>query len=133
MLGRARADLDEHLLVLLYNSMVLRHLQYCLMVWGNFEVDRNKAQGETLLKLQKRFVGLIASKGGRYHADPLFAGYGILKVKVLYWRQLRLHAWKFHNGWCTKPTDLNVFLSSYNSASGRPLQHQGITVHNKHL
>jgi hypothetical protein len=80
VLGSARADLDEHLLVSLYNSMVLSHLRYCLMVWGNFGADRNKAQGETLLKLQKRFVGIIAGKGSHYHADPLFAKYGILKV-----------------------------------------------------
>jgi hypothetical protein len=86
VLGRAGADLSEHLLISLYNSMVLPHLQYCLMVWGNFEADRNKAQGETLLKLQKRFVGLISGKSGRYHVDPLtlFAKYGILKVGDLY-------------------------------------------------
>jgi hypothetical protein len=99
VLGRARADLNERLLVSLYNGMVLPHLQYCLMVWRNFEADRNKAQGETLLKLPKRFVGLIADKSGRYHADPLFAKYGILKVVDLYWQQLRMHAWRFHNGW----------------------------------
>jgi hypothetical protein len=97
VLGRARADLNEHLLISLYDSLVLPHLQYCLMVWGNFEADRNKVQGETLLKLQKRFVGIIAGKGGRYHADPLFAKYGILKVEELYRQQLRMHAWKFHN------------------------------------
>jgi hypothetical protein len=43
-------------------------------------------------------VGLIAGKGGRYHADPLFAKYGILKVRDIYRQQLRMHAWKFHNG-----------------------------------
>ena len=98
VLGRVRADLDEHLLLSLYNSMVLPHLQYCLMVWGDFEAGRNLAYGETLLKLQKRFMGLIAGKGGRYHADPLFSGYGVLKVGDLYRQQLRLHAWKFCNG-----------------------------------
>jgi hypothetical protein len=67
VLGRVIADLDEHLLLSLYNSMVLPHLQYCLMVWGDFEAGRNLAYGETLLKLQKRFVELIAGKGGRYH------------------------------------------------------------------
>jgi hypothetical protein len=51
VLGRARTDLDEHLLLSLYNSMVLPHLQYCLMVWGDFEASRNLAYGETLLKL----------------------------------------------------------------------------------
>jgi hypothetical protein len=97
VLGRARADFNERLLISLYNSLVLPHLQYCLMVWGNFEADRNKAQGETLLKLQKRFVGIIAAQGGRYHADPLFAKYGILKVGNRYRQQLRMHASKFHN------------------------------------
>jgi hypothetical protein len=67
------------------------------MVWGNFEADRNKAQGKNLLKLQKRFVSIIAGQGGRYHADPLFAKYGILKVGDLYRQELRMHAWKFHN------------------------------------
>jgi hypothetical protein len=56
------------------------------------------AYREALLKLQKRFVRLIAGKGGRYHADPLFAGYGVLKVGDLYREQLRLYAWKFWNG-----------------------------------
>jgi hypothetical protein len=32
VLGRTRVDLDEHLPISLYNSMVLTHLQYCLMV-----------------------------------------------------------------------------------------------------
>jgi hypothetical protein len=38
-----RADLDEYLLLSLYNSMVLPHLQYCLMLWGDFEAGRNGA------------------------------------------------------------------------------------------
>jgi hypothetical protein len=98
VLGRVKADLDEHLLLSLNNSMVLPHLQYCLMVWGDFEAAMNLAYGETLLKLQKRFLELIAGKGGRYHADSLFSGYGVLKVGDLYRQQLRLHAWKFCNG-----------------------------------
>jgi hypothetical protein len=75
--------------------MVLPHLPYYLMVWGDFEVGRNLAYGETFLKLHKSFVGLIAGKGGWYHADPLFAGYGILKVGDLYRHQFRLHTYKF--------------------------------------
>jgi hypothetical protein len=68
------------------------------MVWGDFQASRNWAYGETLLKLQKRFAGLRAEKRGRYHADPRFARYGILKVGDLYRQLLRLHAWKFWNG-----------------------------------
>ena len=52
----------------------------------------------SLLRYQKRFAGLVAGKRGRYHADPLFAQYGMLKVGDLYRQQLRVHAWRFQNG-----------------------------------
>ena len=85
-------------LLSLYNGLVLPHLQYCLMVWGNFEACRNKGRGEELLRLQKRYVGIMAGKRGLYHADPLFFRFGVLKVGDLYRQQLRLHGWKCWNG-----------------------------------
>ena len=54
--------------------------------------------GGSLLRYQKRFAGLVAGKRGRYHADPLFAAHGMLKVGDLYRQQLRVHAWRFWNG-----------------------------------
>ena len=33
-----------------------------------------------------------------YHADPLLAQHGMLKVEDLYRQQLRVHAWRFWNG-----------------------------------
>jgi hypothetical protein len=39
---------------------------------------------DALLRLQKRFVGLMAGKKGRYPADPLFVRFGLLKVGDLY-------------------------------------------------
>ena len=35
---------------------------------------------------------------GSYHADPLFAEQGMLKVGDLYRQQLRMYAWQFWNG-----------------------------------
>ena len=98
IMGRASGVLNGGLLLSLYNGMVLPHLQYCLMVWGDFEAGRNKTRGEALLRLQKRFVGLMAGKRGIYHADPLFARFGVLKVGDLYRQQVRVHAWQFWNG-----------------------------------
>ena len=49
------------------------------MVWGDFEVGRNR-------------------KRGVYHVDPLFSRFGVLKVGDLYRQQVRFHAWKFWNG-----------------------------------
>ena len=60
--------------------------------------DRNKVRGDALLRLQKRFVGLVAGSVGLYHADPLFARFGVLKVGDLYRQQLRVHGWKFWHG-----------------------------------
>ena len=77
----------------LYNGLVLPHLQYCLMVWGNFAMDRNKTRKDALLRLHKRFVCLMAGKRGQYHADPLFTMFGDLDRQ-----QVRVHAWKFWNG-----------------------------------
>ena len=37
VLGRARAVLGGRALLSLYNGLVLPHLQYCLLVWGDFK------------------------------------------------------------------------------------------------
>ena len=98
VVGRAAAVLGGGSLLSLYNGLVLPHLQYCLLVWGDFRGGRNATLGESLLKYQKRFAGLVAGRRGRYHADPLLAGAGMLKVGDLYRMQLRVHAWQFLNG-----------------------------------
>ena len=54
--------------------------------------------GDALLRCQKRFAGLVAGRHGLYHADPLFAQFGMLKVGDLYRQQLRVHAWRFWRG-----------------------------------
>ena len=98
VIGRAGTVLGGGQLLTLYNSMVLPHLQYCLVVWGDFQEGRNIVVAEGLLRLQKRFMGLIAGKRGRFHADPLFLEYGVLKIGDLYRQQLRVHAWQFWQG-----------------------------------
>ena len=98
VLGRAGAVLGGSSLLSIYNGLVLPHLQYCLMVWGDFQGVRNGTLAGVLLRYQKRFAGLVAGVKGRYHADPLFAQNGMLKVGDIYRQQLRVHAWRFHNG-----------------------------------
>ena len=98
MLGSAGAVLGGHSVLLLYNGLVLPHLQYCLLVWGDFQGAGNVTLAGSLLRYQKRIAGLVAEKRGPYHADPLFAQYGMLKVGDLYRQQLRIHAWRFQNG-----------------------------------
>ena len=65
------------------------------MVWGDIVGDRNATLAGALLGYQKRFAGLVAGRRGRYHADPLLAQHGMLKLGDLYRQQLRVHAWRF--------------------------------------
>ena len=41
---------------------------------------------------------MVEGKTGAYHADPLFAKYGVLKIEDLFRQQTRIHAWQFWNG-----------------------------------
>ena len=93
VVGRARPNLGRRATLSLYNGLVLPQLQYCLLVWGDFQGGRNKIVGDNLLRLQKRFANVIEGSGTRLHSDPLFAKYGMLKVEDLYRQQMRVHAW----------------------------------------
>ena len=53
IIGRARGFMNGPQLLLLYNTMVLPHLQYCLLNWGNFKRDGNSGLRGGLVSLQK--------------------------------------------------------------------------------
>ena len=73
-------------------------------------------RGEALLKLQKRFMGLVAGKRGLFHADPLFYKFGVLKIGDLYRHQLRVYAWQFWKG--RLPESQAVLLGRVESTHG---------------
>ena len=98
VLGRAWAVLGGDAILSLYNGLVLPHLQYCLMIWGDFQGCSNVTLGGSLLRFQKRVAGIVAGRRGRYHADPLLAQFGMLKIGDLYRQQLRVHGWRFWHG-----------------------------------
>ena len=98
VIGRARSFMNRAQLSLLYNTMVLPHLQYCLINWGNFKGDRNLGLRDGLLSLQKRLVRIICGTHRISHADPLFAELGALKVDDLYAQAVRDFAFKAARG-----------------------------------
>jgi hypothetical protein len=72
--------LPPRIKVLLYNTLIRSHLEYCITNWGGAQ--------EYIIKpleiLQKKAVRVVNDSQLRAHSDPIFARYGILKLKDLY-------------------------------------------------
>ena len=98
IIGRARGFMNGPQLSLLYNTMVLPHLQYCLINWGNFKGDRNIGLRDGLLTLQKSLVRIITGAHRISHADPLFAGLGMLKIDDLFTQAVGVYSYKLSTG-----------------------------------
>ena len=100
--------MDKPRLFLLYNTMVLPHLQYCLINWGNFRGDRNLGLRDRLLSLQKCLVRIICGAGHISHADPLFAQLNTLKVDDLFTQSVRIFSYKMSKGFL--PGGMTAYL-----------------------
>ena len=89
--------MDTPQLALLYNTMVLPHLQYCLINWGNFKDDRNIKLRDRILRLQKCFLRIVYGTHRLAHADPLFAQMNSLKIDDLFQQSVRCFSFKLFN------------------------------------
>jgi len=88
IINKLKHFLPTDVKVTLYNSLILSHINYCLLVWG-YESDRIK-------KLQKKAVRVIAVSKYNAHSEPLFKKLKLLKVEDI----LRLHELKFYFKYC---------------------------------
>ena len=95
VLCRLKHFLPEEILLTIYNTLVLPHLNYGILLWGQ--------QSEKLVKLQKKLVRIITNSRYNSHTDPLFKKLKLLKVTDL----CALHELKF----CFKLE--NLLLPSY--------------------
>ena len=62
--------------ILLYYSLILPHINYCILAWGT-----NKKR---VFKLQNRAVRIITGSHYLSHTDPIFLHLKLLKVIDLY-------------------------------------------------
>ena len=63
-------------MILLYNSLILSHVNYCILTWG-YRID-------TLFHLQKRAVRIIANKNYLSHSESIFKDLKLLKFKDIF-------------------------------------------------
>ena len=76
VLNRLKKFLPSSILILLYNSLILPHLQYCSLIWG-FRPGR-------VAKLQKRAVRLLTNSKYNAHTEPLFKKLNLLKFEDIF-------------------------------------------------
>ena len=88
-LNKLKTFLPEHILLMLYNSLILPHLQYAILCWG-FKTSR-------LFKLQKRAMRIITCSKYNAHTDPIFKKHNLLKIADLYNVSLLKFYYKFKN------------------------------------
>ena len=68
------------ILLLLFNTLILPHLNYCIYIWGNCS-DQNMSR---LLKLQKKAIRIISHAGYRAHTEPIFSCLNLLNIHKMY-------------------------------------------------
>ena len=84
IMNRLKRFLPKNILRILYNSLILPHIQYSLLVWGH--------KSSRVFKLQKRAIRLISLSKYNAHTDPLFKSLNLLKMEDIF----NLKALKFY-------------------------------------
>ena len=73
---RLRHVIPFDVLVMFYNTLILPHINYCILAWG-YQSDKS-------LLLQKKCLRVITGSKFFVHSDPLFKAIGFLKVEDLF-------------------------------------------------
>ena len=76
ILNSLKYSFPIHILITIYNTLILSHLNYCLLSWG--------ANSDSLFGLQKKAVRVITLNHYKAHTDPIFKTIQLLKLKDLY-------------------------------------------------
>lgn len=102
-LNKLKRFLPENTLILLYNSLILPHLQYAILCWGS--------KTSRMFKLQKRAVRIISNSKYNSHTDPIFKRLRILKISDVYKLSLLKFYYKFKKE--TLPKYFHTMFSSH--------------------
>lgn len=82
ILHKLKTIFPKNILLSLYNTLILPHINYCLLSWGQ--------SNEAILLLQKKAQRAIYSTGYKAHTEPLFKLSKTLKVNDVYTTKLLL-------------------------------------------
>ena len=126
ILNRLKHILPLSIKIILYNSLILPHISYCIMTWG--------FQHQRIDKLMKKGIRIITLSKYNSHTAPLFKMCNILKVKdILALKELKLYYQFLHNNLPHYLQNLNIVtntsIHSHNTRSRNDIHIIG-TRHN---
>ena len=80
IINKLKLTLPQNILINIYNSLIIPHINYCILLWGR--------ENNRISKLQKRAVGIIRKESRLSHTDPIFKELNLLKINDIYRLQL---------------------------------------------
>ena len=119
VINKLKHLIPQKILLTIYNSLILPHINYCILAWGH---DSNR-----ISKLKKKTIRIIV-KGSFYtHSDPIFKKFNILKVNDIHLhRQLTFYFKLINKILPANFYDFNLALNSdihdYNTRGGNKLR-----------
>jgi hypothetical protein len=84
ILNKLKHFLPLNAKLLIYNSLILSHLNFCILAWGH--------QCERIVKLQKKIIRILNISKYNAHTEPIFKTLKLLKVNDI----LKLQEFKFY-------------------------------------
>ena len=91
VLYKIKYFVPDHVLKSLYNTLILPHLNYCNIVWGNTYPTRL----QKLFLLQKKAVRIITNSSHLTHTPPLFSKLSLLNIFDIHRHQCAIFVYKF--------------------------------------
>ena len=111
IMGRVKYYLSSKALLLLYNALVLPHLNYCAVIWGSAYQSRMK----------KRAIRIIDHKPFCFPSSGLFVKYNFLKITDLVVEQNIVILLAFLNG--NLPIPISVLFNFNRPLGTRAPEH----------
>ena len=94
ILSKLKYIIPQNVLMLLYNSIILPHLSYCNIVWGNSYLSHlNKIK-----LLQKKAIRIITYLEYNCPSNPLFINMKVLPIHQLITLNTLIFMYNFHIG-----------------------------------
>ena len=98
MVRQFRDNLGQIILINIYNSLIIPHINYCIILWGS---ENNRVS-----KLQKRAERIIRKEPRLFHTDPIFKELNLLKINDIYRLQLLKCDFKYEHNLLPKYFDV---------------------------